>query len=84
MLHEAIRCYKAGTYDELNKQVVKACKGINQECLIPTHVPMPLIAHVHNFARVEDISYKDADEYTHTENLMKVLIALMLIDPLPI
>ncbi|KAL6314743.1 hypothetical protein AAG906_027090 [Vitis piasezkii] len=69
--------------DELNKQVVRAWKDINQECLRPTQVPMPLVTRVLNFSRVIDILYKDEDEYTHNGKLIKDLITWMLIDPVP-
>ena len=38
-------------YHELNKQVEKAWKDINQEFLRPTAIPMPLLTRVLNFAR---------------------------------
>ena len=87
----SVECYmkqygvtKQEAYDELNEQVDNAWKDINQECLIPTQVPMPVIIRSLYFTSVEDIVYKDADEYTHVGKLMKDLIALMLVDPVPI
>lgn len=87
----SVQCYmkqydvtKCEAYDELNKQVVSAWKDINHESLKPTQVPLPVIVRVLNFTRVEDIVYKEADNYTHAGNLMKDLIALILIDPIPI
>ena len=87
----SVECYmkqhgvtKQEAYDELNKQVDNAWKDINQECLIPTQVPMPVVIRVLNFTRVMDVLYKDADEFTHVGKLMKDLIVWMLIDPVPI
>ncbi|KAL6311109.1 hypothetical protein AAG906_025861 [Vitis piasezkii] len=86
----SIECYmkqyevtKQEACDELNKQVVRAWNDINQECLRPTQVPMPLVTRVLNFSRVMDILYKDEDEYTHNGKLIKDLITWMLIDPVP-
>ena len=75
---------KQEAYDELNKQIVNAWKDMNQECLKPTHVPMPVINRALNLARVEDLVYKDGDEYSHVGKLMKDLIPSMLIDPVSI
>ena len=87
----AVECYmkqhgvcKQEAYDELNKQVVNGWKDMNEECLKPTQVPMPLLTRVLNFSRVIDILYKDEDQYTLVGKLMKDLIALILIDPVPI
>ncbi|RVW43042.1 Alpha-humulene synthase [Vitis vinifera] len=75
---------KQEAYDELNKQVVKAWKDINQECLKPTPVLMPIITRVLNIARMMNILYKDGDEFTHVGKQRKDLIASILIDPVPI
>ncbi|CBI20476.3 (-)-germacrene D synthase [Vitis vinifera] len=87
----AVECYmkqrgvcKQEAYDELNKQVVNGWKDMNEECLKPTQVPMPLLTRVLNFSRVIDILYKDEDQYTHVGKLMKDLIASILIDLVPI
>ncbi|KAL6313952.1 hypothetical protein AAG906_011682 [Vitis piasezkii] len=87
----AVECYmkqhgvcKQEAYDELNKQVVNGWKDMNEECLKPTQVPMPLLTRVLNFSRVIDILYKDEDQYTLVGKLMKDLIASILIDPVPI
>ncbi|NP_001268015.1 (-)-germacrene D synthase-like [Vitis vinifera] len=86
----SVECYmkqygvsKQEAYDELNKQVVKAWKDINQECLKPTPVLMPIITRVLNIARMMNILYKDGDEFTHVGKQRKDLIASILIDPVP-
>lgn len=70
--------------DELNKQVAGAWKDINQECLRPTTLPMPIVTCVLNFNRVMDVLHKDADDHTPVGLLMKDHIALMLMDAIPI
>ncbi|PON67638.1 Squalene/phytoene synthase [Trema orientale] len=57
--------------DQLNKQVVDAWKDINEECLEPRDVPMPVLMRVVNLARVIDAVYKDGDGYTHAGGIMK-------------
>ena len=75
---------KQEAYDELNKQIVNSWKDINQESLIPTQMPLPIVIRVLNFTCVEDIVYKCGDEYTYVGKLIKDVIALMLTDPMPI
>ena len=74
---------KQEAYDEFRKKIVNAWKDINEECLEPTRVPMPLLVRVLNFTRVMDVLYKEKDEYTHVGELMKNLIASILINPVP-
>ncbi|KAI8005910.1 (-)-germacrene D synthase [Camellia lanceoleosa] len=56
---------------ELQKRVTNAWKDINQECLRPTAVPMPLLLRVVNLARVINVLYKDEDGYTHSGTKLK-------------
>ncbi|RVW14958.1 (-)-germacrene D synthase [Vitis vinifera] len=58
----AVECYmkqhgasEQETHNEFNKQVRDAWKDINEECLIPTAVPMPILMRVLNLARVIDV-----------------------------
>ena len=37
-------------HDEFNRQVANAWKDINEECIRPTFVPMPLLMHVLDLA----------------------------------
>ncbi|KDP36232.1 hypothetical protein JCGZ_09952 [Jatropha curcas] len=83
----AVECYmkqngvsEEATRDEFNKQIVSAWKDINEACLKPTEVPMPILTRVVNLARVIDYLYKDGDEYTHTGELMKSSITSVFID----
>ena len=68
---------------ELEKRVTNAWKDINQECLHPTVVPMPLLLRVVNLARVMDVLYKDEDGYTHSGTKLKGLVTSVLIDSVP-
>ncbi|KAJ6868332.1 valencene synthase-like [Populus alba x Populus x berolinensis] len=71
-------------YKEFHMQVVNAWKDINEECLKPTAVPMPLLERILNLSRVIDVIYKEEDEYTHVGEAMKNNIASLLIDSVPI
>ncbi|KAL6314044.1 hypothetical protein AAG906_011779 [Vitis piasezkii] len=72
------------THKEFNKQVRDAWKDINEECLMPTAVPMTIVTRVLNLARVIDVIYKNEDGYTHSETILKDIITSMLIDAVPI
>ena len=72
------------THNEFNKQVRDAWKDINEECLIPTAVPMPILVRVLNLARVIDVLYKNEYGYTHSGTVLKDFVTSMLIDPVPI
>ncbi|KAJ4850830.1 hypothetical protein Tsubulata_047454, partial [Turnera subulata] len=87
----AVECYtkEHGVPEEeackvLQMEVVKAWKDINEECLKPTAVPMPLLTRILNLTRVIDVIYKDEDCYTHVGKVMKNNVASVLIHPVPI
>ncbi|KAG6745712.1 hypothetical protein POTOM_050215 [Populus tomentosa] len=71
-------------YKEFHMQVVNAWKDINEECLKPTAVPMPLLERILNLSRVIDVIYKEEDGYTQVGKLMKNNVASLLIDSVPI
>ncbi|CBI31272.3 unnamed protein product, partial [Vitis vinifera] len=72
-------------YQELNKQVENAWKDVNQGCLRPPAIPMPLLTRVLNFARTGDFMYKGRDDrFTNVGDVMKDSIASLFIDPVPI
>ncbi|XP_060671920.1 (-)-germacrene D synthase-like isoform X2 [Ziziphus jujuba] len=84
----AVECYmkqfgatEEEAVNEFRKQVSDAWKDINEECLYPTSVPMPLLVRIVNLARVIDVVYKDEDGYTHASIVLKELVASMLINP---
>nr|POE44558.1 beta-caryophyllene synthase [Quercus suber] len=87
----AVECYmkqhgvsEQVVHDDFNRQVANAWKDINEECIRPTVVPMPLLMRVLNLARVIDVIYKEGDGYTHVGKEMKNNVASVLIDPVPI
>nr|QHU78617.1 bifunctional terpene synthase [Albizia julibrissin] len=69
--------------DELRKMLKSAWKDINEECLRPTQVPMPFLMILLNLSRFMDVIYKEADNYTHTGGIMKEIITLLFVDPVP-
>jgi len=71
-------------YKEFHMQVVNAWKDINEECLKPTAVPMPLLERIVNLSRVMDVIYKEEDGYTHVGQAMKNNVASLFIDSVPI
>ncbi|KAL7189984.1 hypothetical protein ACSBR1_039594 [Camellia fascicularis] len=68
---------------ELQKRVTNAWKDINQECLRPTAVQMPLLLRVINLAQVINVLYKDEDRYTHSRTKLKGFVTSVLIDSVP-
>ncbi|XP_048439456.1 (-)-germacrene D synthase-like isoform X2 [Pyrus x bretschneideri] len=87
-LVSAVNCYmrKYGATQEeaiieLQRQVNNAWKDINEACLHPTAVPMPLLIRILNFARVMDVVYKCENGYTNAKGVLKDLIASTLVEP---
>uniref|UniRef100_A0A2N9HR11 Terpene synthase N-terminal domain-containing protein n=1 Tax=Fagus sylvatica TaxID=28930 RepID=A0A2N9HR11_FAGSY len=87
----AVECYmtqhgatEEETINEFRKQVTDAWKDINEECLLPTTVSMPILMRILNLSRVSEIVYKDEDNYTHPGIVLKNFVASLLIDPVPI
>jgi hypothetical protein len=70
--------------EELRTQVTDAWKDINEECLYPTTVPMPLVMPILNLARVIDVIYKDEDGYTNAGIVLKDFVASLLVEPVPL
>ncbi|XP_048438926.1 (-)-germacrene D synthase-like isoform X2 [Pyrus x bretschneideri] len=84
----AVNCYmkKYGVTEEeaiieLKRQVHNAWKDINEACLHPTAVPMPLLIRILNFARLMDVVYKCEDGYTNAKGVLKDLIVSTLVEP---
>ena len=67
-------------YNEFHNQIMNPWMDINQECLKPTAIPMPLLNRVLNLSRVIDVIYKQGDGYTHVGKVMKNNIGSLLID----
>jgi (-)-germacrene D synthase len=69
---------------ECQKKIDNAWKDINQECLKPTEVPLPILTCVLNLSRFIEVFYKDTDNYTHSDGLMKTYINDLLVNPIEI
>nr|XP_011458432.1 PREDICTED: (-)-germacrene D synthase-like isoform X2 [Fragaria vesca subsp. vesca]XP_011458435.1 PREDICTED: (-)-germacrene D synthase-like isoform X2 [Fragaria vesca subsp. vesca] len=87
----AVECYmiqygatEEETIIEFRKQVSDAWKDINEECLHPTSVNMPLLMRVLNLTRVIDVLYKSEDGYTHAGTILKDFVASLLVDPVTV
>ena len=70
-------------YTKFRSQIIDSWKDINEECLEPRDVPMPLLMRVVNLACVMDTLYKDENCYTLSGGIMKDTIKSMFIDPIP-
>ncbi|XP_022985195.1 (+)-gamma-cadinene synthase-like [Cucurbita maxima] len=68
---------------ELHKQVVDAWKDINEACLHPIDVPMPILMRIVNVSRVINLLYTDEDGYTNANGRTKFLIESLLVNPMP-
>nr|WNI01939.1 terpene synthase [Psidium guajava] len=85
----AVQCYmrqhgvtEREVESDLRKQVEDAWKDVNEECLHPTAVAMPLLMWILNLTRVMDVLYKDGgDHYTNPHITLKDHIKSMLMDP---
>ncbi|TQD91283.1 hypothetical protein C1H46_023127 [Malus baccata] len=84
----AVNCYmrKYGATEEeaiieLRRQVNNAWKDINEACLHPTAVAMPLLIRILNFARVMDVVYKCEDGYNNADGGLKDFIVSTLVEP---
>ncbi|XP_034675081.1 valencene synthase-like [Vitis riparia] len=86
-LGSAVECYmkqygvsEEQVYSEFQKQIENAWLDINQECLKPTAVSMPLLARILNLTRTADVIYKEQDSYTHVGKVMRDNIASVFIN----
>ena len=86
----SIECYVkqyGGTeeeaYTEFRARIAEAWKDINEECMEPRDVPLPLLVLIVNLARLSDALYKHENCYTHSGGIMKDTIKSMFIDPIP-
>lgn len=70
--------------NEMWKTIDDAWKDINEECLRPTPVPVTLLTRILNLTRVIDLLYKGKDQYTHSDVEMKVHVAALLVNPIPV
>ncbi|KAL8091204.1 hypothetical protein AgCh_040341 [Apium graveolens] len=68
---------------KLYEMIEDTWKDINEECLRPTSVAISYITTFLCLMRVNHVTYKDKDRYTHPEGL-KHEVTLILVDPIPI
>ncbi|XP_011090538.1 germacrene-D synthase-like [Sesamum indicum] len=87
----AVDCYmneygasKKDTFAEFRKQVKKAWKDINEECLQPTPVSMPVLMRVVNLARVINLLYERGDEYSNSNTKTKKVVRYVLVEPVAV
>ncbi|KAL5802260.1 hypothetical protein ACOSQ4_030565 [Xanthoceras sorbifolium] len=71
--------------EKFNLIFENAWKDINRECLQAASMPvsMDILLRVVNLARLIEVTYKDADGYTHPKHL-KDIISTLFIDQIPI
>ncbi|XP_038688573.1 probable terpene synthase 6 [Tripterygium wilfordii] len=69
--------------EHLKREIKDAWKDINEECMGPTALSMPLLVPFLNLARVMDVFYKHKDGYTNCESL-KHYINSLFIEGIPI
>ena len=85
----AIECYmkqygvsEEEAYNHFEKQIENAWLDINQECLKPIAVPMPILSRVPNLTWAADVFYEEQDGYTHVGEGMKNYIASFFNNPI--
>lgn len=88
----SVQCYmkETGVLDEeqvyqvLEKKVEDAWKDLNQGMLQPYAIPKCLMERILNLARAPEIFYKGrTDGYTHVNEIIKMKVAAVLFDPIP-
>ncbi|KAG6577412.1 hypothetical protein SDJN03_24986, partial [Cucurbita argyrosperma subsp. sororia] len=80
---EEYGCSEEEACVEFHKQVVDAWKDINEACLHPLDVPMPILMRIVNVSRVINLLYMDEDGYTNANGRTKFLIESLLVNPMP-
>nr|QEV81848.1 terpene synthase 9 [Prunella vulgaris] len=75
-------CSKMEACNEFWKQVKKAWKDINEECVEPRAASMEIILRVLNLTRVINLLYVGQDSYGNSDSKTKNLIKSVLVDPL--
>ncbi|XP_031376491.1 (-)-germacrene D synthase-like [Punica granatum] len=85
----AVECYmkhhgatEQETERKLRKMMDDAWKDINDECLQPTPVPMPLLTRIVNLTCVIEVLYKGEDQYTNSQTDTKDYVTALLVHPI--
>ncbi|KAL8045287.1 hypothetical protein ABFX02_08G103600 [Erythranthe guttata] len=71
-------------FAEFEKQVKKAWKDINKECIGSTASSFPILSCVLNLARLINLLYSDEDGYTNSNAKTKEIIQSVLVEPVTI
>ncbi|XP_074324517.1 sesquiterpene synthase 2-like isoform X1 [Apium graveolens] len=87
----AVECFmqqydvpKETAYEALQKHCTNAWKNMNQECLHPIAIPMPLLTRVFNLSCTTNLLYDEGfDGYSISLTRTKERITSILIDPIP-
>ncbi|KAG8386207.1 hypothetical protein BUALT_Bualt03G0125000 [Buddleja alternifolia] len=88
----AVECYikenggsKEEAFAEFEKQIKKAWKDINQECLGQKAVPMMILMRALNFARLINLTYgQGEDAYRNSKTKTKDFIQLLFVEPVSV
>ncbi|KAK8645459.1 hypothetical protein V6N13_119287 [Hibiscus sabdariffa] len=59
-------------------------KDVNEGCMRPTAIPMPVVRAALNYHRLLDVAYRDNDEYTFSHSFFKDIITQVLLHPIPL
>ncbi|MCE3216279.1 hypothetical protein HAX54_005865 [Datura stramonium] len=86
-----IECYmneygatKEEAYLEMKKIIENKWKDLNREYLKRINLPRIWLMPVINLARIAEFVYKDEDAYTVSKNNLRVIISMVLVDPITI
>ncbi|PIN02886.1 (-)-germacrene D synthase [Handroanthus impetiginosus] len=85
----AVECYmnendasEEEAFGEFRKQVAKAWKDINQECIRPTAVQVSVLMRILNLSRVINLLYSEEDGYNNSKTKAKDAIISVLVEPI--
>ncbi|KAF5191164.1 (-)-germacrene D synthase [Thalictrum thalictroides] len=71
--------------EHIQKMISSAWKDMNQECMSPTPVPMPVLRIIISMAQIMELFYAAGhDGYSNTKGRTKDIVTLLFIDPIPI
>ncbi|KAK9022138.1 hypothetical protein V6N11_002427 [Hibiscus sabdariffa] len=59
-------------------------KDVNEGCMRPTAIPMPVVRAALNYHRLLDVAYRDTDEYTFSHSFFKDIITEVILHPIPL
>ncbi|KAG9444302.1 hypothetical protein H6P81_015642 [Aristolochia fimbriata] len=77
-------CSEEEACKKLREIVEVHWKDINEECLEPAPVPVPLLQRILNLSRVMEMLYQHGDGYTFSNTYTKERIEAMFVNAIPI